>query len=901
MKNTIRRCALVGGIGVLTGWMCLPAAAGDLAPSVHLAADGRALLPVVVGSAAGEAVKKAAADLADYLGRISGAKFDVAAGDGRQGLAVGLPQDFPQLSTGVKFQPQDPFGQEEYLLRTHKDGGWLLGATEAAVEYAVWDFLYRLGYRQFFPGKNWEVVPRRPDLVAAMDTLQRPSYCSRNLRSWTLSKPGEGGDGDAYAAWMKRNRLGQRYHINSGHMYGRIISDRKKQFDEHPEYRGLVNGKRESSKFCISNPGLRKLVIDYALEYFKNDPEANSISMEPSDGGGWCECAECAKMGSVSDRAATLANEVAEAVSKVYPGKYVGMLAYNQHSAPPNVRIHPRVAITVCAGYLRNGWRPEDLFAGWSKQGGAGLHSVFEYYCDVTNLYRPAGPLVANLTYLKVTIPEFHRRGARMFGSGTSYSNGTVGLGAYVASRLLWDIDEAAHVDAIYQDFLDRAFGSAKGPMDRFYRLVTRVSEEDHRLPRTDVVGRMYSLLDEARRATQDDRVRRRIRDLILYTRYVELCQAYEATPSTAAPAGRATMDDSGIQLSGDAAGGNPRVVAYANLLRYAWRIRETMVVNASGLFSFPKKEIPKTNKHLSAAKNPLKDERPITDEDIDTFLRQGLAANPVRATEYELASFSENLVPAPATLQQPDPPAPGSGEKGGASGRQFFFTWVRQEQTAVKLKIRAGRNYPFFGKVRVVLFWPLQGPAQDKIAPGQPRSHTWISRVGDRGANVVTIDRALLVTSTAVAPDKQEHAVELPTPYRGLHRIEVDDAGGGTQVLPGAEGMAFTAYGGPSEVFRDYGPWSGCFFVPKGTKRLSIYVGTPQGRILDGAGQSALALGRAMKPGYFTVPVPEGQDGRLWTVEGIHGPWRLLNVPPYLARRPSELLLPREVVEADP
>ena len=48
-------------------------------------------------------------------------------------------------------------------------------------------------------------------------------------------------------------------------------------------------------------------------------------------------------LGSVSNRALRLANEVAAAIHNKYPGKLVGMYAYNYHSPPPNIEPHPQV------------------------------------------------------------------------------------------------------------------------------------------------------------------------------------------------------------------------------------------------------------------------------------------------------------------------------------------------------------------------------------------------------------------------------------------------------------------------------------------------------------------------------------------------------------------------------
>ena len=75
---------------------------------VSLADNGSALHSVVVANGASQRTRDAAKDLADYLGRISGGDFKVAEGDGTEGIAVGT------------------YG----------------------------DFLYRIGYWQFSPGKD---------------------------------------------------------------------------------------------------------------------------------------------------------------------------------------------------------------------------------------------------------------------------------------------------------------------------------------------------------------------------------------------------------------------------------------------------------------------------------------------------------------------------------------------------------------------------------------------------------------------------------------------------------------------------------------------------------------------------------------------------------------------------
>src|SRR4051794_34512194 len=105
-------------------------AAGPLpAASVPIARDGKALLPVVVAEDAPAPVRQAAAPLAASLGRIAGAEFPVTTGDGTPGLAVGLPAHFPGLPFQGHWAKPAATEREDYLLRTHPRGAYLLGAT----------------------------------------------------------------------------------------------------------------------------------------------------------------------------------------------------------------------------------------------------------------------------------------------------------------------------------------------------------------------------------------------------------------------------------------------------------------------------------------------------------------------------------------------------------------------------------------------------------------------------------------------------------------------------------------------------------------------------------------------------------------------------------------------------
>jgi hypothetical protein len=148
-------------------------------PVVQLARDRRALLPIVVPAEASERTRELAAVLADYLGRRARAQFKVSTGDGQTGVALGSAGRFPQLGLEKELAGEGFGADEQYVLRSHAKGLYAVGATEAAAQHAAWDLLFRLGHRQFFPGRTWEVLPVVEDFKIAVDAHERPDFAFR--------------------------------------------------------------------------------------------------------------------------------------------------------------------------------------------------------------------------------------------------------------------------------------------------------------------------------------------------------------------------------------------------------------------------------------------------------------------------------------------------------------------------------------------------------------------------------------------------------------------------------------------------------------------------------------------------------------------------------------------------
>ncbi len=805
------------------------------APRVTLATEGKTQLKVVVSESASERVRQAAATLAEYLTKISGAAFEVQTGSGLQGIAVGVLADFPNLDRRPAWREGEPTQRENYLLRSHANGLYVIGATEAGVDHAVWDLLYRLGHRQFFPGPVWEIIPRQPNLAIAVDVQEHPDYLARRIwygfGAWDYAV-------QPYSEWCARNRAVSGIELRTGHAYDGIISRNKAEFARHPEYLGLVDGERKSTKFCIANPGLRKLVVADALAQRERDPSAESLSVDPSDGLGWCECEDCRALGSISDRALMLANEVAEAVNQKQPGVFVGMYAYSAHSPPPTLRVHPQAVISVATAFIRGGYTVEELMEGWSKRGATlGIREYFSVNTWDRDL--PGRSRGSDLAYLRRTIPHYHRLGARFFSAESSDNWGPNGLGYYLAARMLWDVDEAERVDALVEDFLDRAFGAAREPMAEFYRLLDGAAEP---LLSDDLVGRMYRHLAEARAQTDDPAVHRRLDDLTLYARYVEFWSDYAN------------------------AKGEARQAAFEQLIRHVYRMRKTMMVHAKALY----RDVAARDKtiripegatwNVPEERNPWKSSEPFSDDELARMIQEGVANRPLRG--FDDVAFSTNLVPASRlNLPSVKPGSMGLYSRGVCT----WYTWVQAPALPIRLTVRGGRIYKDRGEVKITLH---RASASD----------------------------ATPLASATAAPDGQERSIELPAPEPGLYRVTLSDGGAGTEVA-WPEDQPMTVLSGDAQRAEFHGRWSLYFYVPKGTKMVGGYASGP-GRLLDSQGNVLHTFEET--PGYFRVKPPPGEDGQLWKFDHCAGQRLLLTVPPSLARSARELLLPAEVVQRD-
>lgn len=228
----------------------------------------------------------------------------------------------------------------------------------------------------YHPNKNWHVPGNMP-----ADNKNYPFREVRPQFGYPMRLENGKFNTMEWVDWMKQNRF-QYSYLLAGHAWQGVIMNNREFLKKHPEFMAQVNGQRpgveKTNKFCVSNKAFQKFFIQERIKAFEDikNPEA-SVSVEPSDGGGFCECDDCKKLGSISNQVFYLANLTAKALRQKHPRGKVNLYAYYQHAALPSFDLEPNVHVTVIPEGFQTVYDADVMMALWAKK--AKLKTYYEY------------------------------------------------------------------------------------------------------------------------------------------------------------------------------------------------------------------------------------------------------------------------------------------------------------------------------------------------------------------------------------------------------------------------------------------------------------------------------------------------------------------------------------------
>ena len=200
---------------VATFCVCCSAWAG-----LVIVENGRPRAVIVTAQQPSESAARAAKELQHFIELMSGARIPVTTdADMRLGgpvkIMVGRSRWLTTPGWLARLSPRAlgplPSGhdrdasREGFIIKTRRNAIVLVGNEDAiyrGTEYAVYEFLERLGCRWYFPGEFGQVIPRMRTIeVPDMDVTAKPSYAVRNIwmSGWAEGTPD-------YEEWLIRNK-----------------------------------------------------------------------------------------------------------------------------------------------------------------------------------------------------------------------------------------------------------------------------------------------------------------------------------------------------------------------------------------------------------------------------------------------------------------------------------------------------------------------------------------------------------------------------------------------------------------------------------------------------------------------------------------------------------------------
>ncbi|MCX6935134.1 MAG: DUF4838 domain-containing protein [Verrucomicrobia bacterium] len=426
----------------------------------------------------------AAQDLRKYLSQITGQKLSVVGTATWKKPAIFIG-NVPENADLIDVVNKHNLGRDGFVLDISEVGVRILGGSKFGTAYGVDELLERLGVRWLFPGEWGDVVPNKDKLTIPFGQFtDKPVFSVREMHSAWVGE--EAGD------WYRRSR-----HNRTGFFgHSRLINP-KKYGRQHPEWYAEMNGIRqapppENYKLCHANQLMVEASINEVLDEirerkadgttrvhigYKHLAEDYSIiSISPTDGGGFCQCSECLKMGSLSDRLQIFANRIAMAVREKYPDYSVGYYGSNSEAQkPPTVKAVPGVVVFPTT-WTREFFKPISSFSNKVYR-----EKLTEFASQSpVMVLRDFDGLAAWWGYGPLSLADIHAKdyqaydalGIKGIVTEAHTGWGPWGYHYYLLGKLWWN--PRADLPALKRDFIASAYGDASAPMTKYYELLDK-------------------------------------------------------------------------------------------------------------------------------------------------------------------------------------------------------------------------------------------------------------------------------------------------------------------------------------------------------------------------------------------------------------------------------------------
>lgn len=538
---------------------------GKSGPTIQLAANGKSQYVIVISSRATTQEQKAANDLQHWLEEISNVKLSILYDSIRSPrkshkINIGHTKDFKNLRNPlIKVDLND----EGYGICYEGKDLYLWGGRTRGIINAVYALLEEdLGCR-WYSDENFKIPHLKKLTFQPVERTYIPDlnlrdpfyYCSFNA-DWSLRNRTNAPLAKVPDEWGGRIDHGKD-NLMFVHTFNTLIPP-STYFEKHPEYYMLdKDGNRNVQQLCTTHPDVVNMVTDYVINFIKNNPETEVISVSKNDGGGTCLCPHCK---AIDDAEGTnmgallyLVNKVAEAIEKPYPNVSISTLAYLETiGVPKNMRPRNNVIIQLCNDVVGSWTYPftaarETEFGKTLEQWGAAHNRIYiwDYVVNFSHYMAPMPNMDAVADNIKYFVDN-HTEGVMTQGAFQSPGAERDWQRSWVTAKLMWD--PARNIDLLTHDFIYGFYGKAATYVWQYEQLLQaqKVKFQDqlykpeggiryamnHPFFTTEFLKKASDLFTKALDASESDHMIRRIELAYLPILYVQLSQGPSLTGS---------------------------------------------------------------------------------------------------------------------------------------------------------------------------------------------------------------------------------------------------------------------------------------------------------------------------------------------------------------------------------
>ncbi|MBR2374376.1 MAG: DUF4838 domain-containing protein, partial [Lentisphaeria bacterium] len=455
--------------------------------------------------------KKAAADTALYIKKISGLNLEIVkkAAPGKKAIIVKRNTALPD---------------EAWDVRTVPEGILISGGVPNGMLYACGEFLeHALGYRflsfdaEFIPVKKKIIIPDNFKRAGKPFFEGRYFYRGYNTRGgveynvrFKLNSAIWGGPEWGWYAKTVDDQSCHTYHLYSS----KFPKDKPQWLSLHTNGRRLlpVSGvgpgqlclTQPDSQQFIFNEMVKKIETERALLKSQNRPFSRIIDLSANDNTQKCVCSNCLaaakRYGGYSGAMLEFTNAIADKLAKAYPDMQLQTFAYEHTEQAPLRNIAPRKNVLIQLAQLggefssvsnvnRDSMRPIDhpnnrtarkQFLGWSRFGTPiKIWDYWTIYNQRRNFpYTPVSILAPNLRFYA------NHNVKRIFGESESVMGGNLisaqnfyDLTNYLTAKLM--TDPFQDEKKIIADFMHHYYGPAANAMTKLLDFITEAMKKE--------------------------------------------------------------------------------------------------------------------------------------------------------------------------------------------------------------------------------------------------------------------------------------------------------------------------------------------------------------------------------------------------------------------------------------